>query len=403
MAGLDFLRRWADGGRRPDAVMARSDPDDGPSAAMVALLERIEERRASFGLAQAHRMPPVVRARMLICGLGAAFMPLVYRNGAALVDQPRIARRPDPWQSRFAFLYQTIDSMIDHGVAVWLRTEKDDAGYPRSVMVLPYNECSILWDERRFQRRVQWRGRELVPGVDCELVDLGRPAGELVGMGPLTAILPYLAPVWDAEVFAEAWFTSGGVPETVLTSDQKISAAEADAIKRRWLDVRTGPEPAVLGQGLAASWPNVDPERAQLHQSRSYGATIVARGLGIPGALLHVETTGATITYSNPEGAVDDLVKSTIAPMYLTPIEQTMSDLMPGPQVVRFDLNDLSRVSLRQRAEIYQILIDAGVMDSAEARQYEGWSPTETEAPHTFDSAGLLASGEPSIAEVPIA
>lgn len=115
------------------------------------------------------------------------------------------------------------------------------------------------------------------------------------------------------------------------------------------------------------------------------GAAVVARILGIPAALLHVETSGATITYTNPAGALEELVKSTIVPLYLTPVEQAWSELVPPTMAVRFELGDLQRADIAGRFAIYQQGIASGIMTAEEARAYEGWSTTNTETGHTFD------------------
>lgn len=371
------------------SMLARADgdPDTDVSRVADALYALIQSRLSAFTLTQARSMPPVVRAEMLIAGIGAALTPLAYREGAAMEDQPRSVLRPDPFGTRYDFVWQTITSLIEHGCAPWRLTNRDAAGFPQGITVLPHDEVLHTWEPglEGISRRYEYKGKPLTP-EDFRMVTIGRRAGELCGHGPLKAILPYLAPVYMAEQWALAWFAAGGIPDTVvMAKDGDLTAAEADAIRTKWLERRNGPGPAVIPNALAVSWPNVDPERAQLKESRAYGNTVTATGLGIPAALLHVSTSGASITYTNAMAATDELVKATIGPSYLSPIEQAWSELLPRPQVVRFDYNELQRVDLETRAGIYQTLIAAGVLDAGEARSYEGWSPTGTEAGHAYD------------------
>jgi phage portal protein BeeE len=151
----------------------------------------------------------------------------------------------------------------------------------------------------------------------------------------------------------------------------------------------------VLGGGLDVTFPGVDPQRAQLQEARSFGATVAAILLGIPGAMLHVSTSGATITYTNPAGAVEEVTKATIAPRWLVPIERAWSRLLPSTQSVRFDLADMQRADIAGRFALYKSAIETvdprtgePLMTVAEARAYEGWGPTETEAGHQFDPVG---------------
>lgn len=375
---------------RPVDVVHELQRADEVSTVAEAITLAIAARAASFTLAEARQLPPVVRAKQLLCGMSAQFLPLAYRNGRVMADQPSIVARPDPFGTRYEFVYAVVDSLVENGCAILRLTNPGADGRPRNAVLLPHEEVEHRWDAQRFQRRYSWRGLELTPGVDVAVVSIGRGPSDLCGRGPLREMLKFLAPVVAAEEWALSWFSEGGVPETVLTSDQKITGPEAAAIRARWAEVRAGAGVQVLGSGLTADFPKVDPERAQLKDSRSYGATIVARGLGIPAALLHVETSGATITYTNSAGATEELVKSTLAPVYLAPLEQVWSLLLPAPQVVRFDLNDMSRASLADRLGMYQQMRDLAMIDAAgeDARAFEGWGPrTETpEAAHAFDA-----------------
>ena len=138
-----------------------------------------------------------------------------------------------------------------------------------------------------------------------------------------------------------------------------------------------------------------------MQEARSYGATVAARILGIPAAMLHVETSGATITYTNPAGAMEELTKTTIVPGYLAPIEAHWSELVAGPTSVRFDLNDMQRADLAARAAIYAAFVGMGALTTAEVRAAEGWSPMAQDTAHAFDAtpadenaAGVAATAQ---------
>ena len=315
----------------------------------------------------------------LVAGIGASLSPLAYRDGQVMAEQPSNVLRPDPFGTRYEFVWQTIASLFEHGCAPWFLSGTDSAGFPSHITVIPHDELGHEWapNLRGLVRQYRWRGR-ILRDDELRMVTVGRRAGELCGRGVLKSILRYLEPVHMAEEWALAWFAAGGVPETfIMAKDGDLTAAEADAIRERYVERRTTHpgEPAVLPNTIGVQWPQIDPERAQLKESRAYGATIVARAAGIPAALLHVETSGASITYSNAMAAVDELVKATIGPSYLTPIEQAWSDLRPRPQVIRFDYKDIERADMQTRANIYETLIRAGVMSPEEPRAYEGWGP----------------------------
>lgn len=363
------------------------------------LYELIEARQTSFTLDQALKLPPVIRGVSLIAGVGASMLPLLYQGGQALERQPRIVRKPDPFRTRYQFIYQTLEAMVAdrYGEAFWMLTDHDERDYPRGARVLPNDEVRVQWDERRFEPRYWWRNRPMIPGRDIIHIAPNLRPGELHGRGPIYEALDYLYPIHAADAFASSFFSSGGLPMTVLKTAAKMTGEEAAQYKTQWVEARqtgNGAEPAVLSGGLEAEFPTADPQKSQMTEARGAGAAVVARTLGIPGALLHVETSGATITYTNPAGALEELVKTTIAPIYLAPLEQAWSELVPGTSAVRFDLGDMSRADIGARFGLYEQGIRAGVMTAEEARAYEGWSPVNNEPAHQYDPEPVAEPGE---------
>jgi HK97 family phage portal protein len=367
-------------------MQERADVSDVASMIYDAMVAR----QASFSLTDALRLPPVVRSVQLICSTAAQFLPVAYRGAFPLAVQPRIASKPDPFHSRYEFIYQSTYALLTEGETFWRIADRDSDGNVRSAFVLPNADVAVQWDDRRFLPRYTWRGQDLILDRDIKHVAIGRPAGELHGVSPLKQALPYLAPIAAAEDYALGFFESGGVPEVVLKAASKLSPTEAAEIKARWVASRLsrGPEPFVHGNDIEPDFPGIDPQKAQMQESRAYGRTIVASLLGIPAALLHVETSGATITYQNPAGAIDELVKGCVAPTYLAPLEQAWSELVPSTQSIRFNLNELQRADIGTRVTTYKTAIDAGLLDPEQAASFEGWvAPTQaTPTPSPADA-----------------
>lgn len=349
-----------------------------------------------FTLADALAMPAVIRAVQLTCSLIAQFTPVAYRDGVPLPDQPRLLTAT-PYSTVYEFLYQTVWSLIAEpgthgkgGDAYWWITSRDEDGLAREMIVLPPGEVRIERDRDRYHPVYTWRGTEL----DRDLVHLriGRPPGDLHGRSPLITGLPALAPVAAAEAYAFGFFSTSGIPSVLIKAPGEGSEDEAQRLKSQWMAAHAGPEatPAVMFKGLQGTveveYPSVDAQKAQLQESRAYGATIVARLLGIPAALLHVETSGATITYVNSGGAIDEFVRTTAQPVYLSPIESQYSLLVPRTQTVRFNTAELFRIDLAGRINAYAAAIGAGILTAPEARTFEGWpidTPIDTPPAYT--------------------
>lgn len=395
MGVLDWFRAPA-----PEPLVSRSEPGNSLDTLLSNI---IEKRRGAFGIDQARSIPAVARSRELLASTAASFLPLAYRDGQAMTSQPRIVTNPEAYGSRYSFVEQSMYSLVDYGCAPWRVFGRDDDP-SRSAIVLPHDEMAVEWARRPFTRTFRWNGKVI---GDDELIhiDIGRAAGELHGHGPLSRSLDMLYPVWEAEQFAASFFTSGGLPEVVLKTAQDLDHEEAEDLKRLWIGA-VNSTIRVAASGITPEFPGVDPQRAQLQEARSFGATVAATIFGIPAALLHVQTSGATITYTNPAGAVEEMVKATIAPRYLAPIETAWSKLLASTQSVRFDLADMQRADIKGRFELYQLAIGTvdprtgePLMSVREARSYEGWN-TDTEAGHQFDPVEAAPTPAVPAAEV---
>ena len=337
-----------------------------------AIAAAITERRSSFTMADALALPPVGRAVDLIVSIASTFQPVEFLGGTATIDQPRFVRRPDPFSTKQDFVAQTVAELVHEGEFFWLLGDRLE-GYPTHAMVLDKDEVDVNWDQRKFQRLYNWRGRELVHGVSIYHGAINRRPKDLHGRSVLKSALPYLATLDAAERFASESFGSGGVPHTVLKVAQKMTEQEAKTLKAIYTGSGKSEPVRVASAGVDLVFPDTDPQKMQLNEARSHGATTVARLMGIPGPLLLAETSGASITYQNVDAVVNLLTKVTILPRYLSPIEAALSDLVPRTKTVRFSLQELVRADITARAGVYKELIEAGVLLPDEARALEGW------------------------------
>ncbi len=352
-----------------------------PKTVEDVIAEATEARETTFGLADALRLPPVIRARTLLTSQAAQLTATMYRGGVPAPEQPLIVTRPG-LTTRQEFIAQTVAGLVDVGCAYWRPFEYNVDGVPRRVTVLPHDEVEVTWDRDRVFRLYAWRGHPLdAESTRPEIVHiaLNRGASELHGHGPITDGLPYLAPVEAAELYAAGWYGSGGVPSVTLRTPvgMEVDTEKSAAIKAAWMTAQASPvpTPAVLAGGIEDHYPGVDPQSSQLQEARSYGATVVARLLGIPGPLLIIESHGSTITYQSAPAALSQLVKETLAPTYLAPIEQAWSDLVGARAVVRFDLAETQRADIAARYAVYREGIELGIFTADEVRTWEGLAP----------------------------
>jgi len=330
-----------------------------------------------LGLGDYLSIPAVARARQLIVSLVAELEPVALRNGYPLESQPAVLNRPAPEITRQEWLGQLAGSLFDHGnAALWHpATSRNATGYPDLAIVLPWDELTLRWaDSSRLARRVAWADRELVPGRDVTLLSIGRHAGELEGHSPLSSIEDALARILAAELYAGDWFENGAVPSVTLKYDGVLTDTGAEAVKTRYVENHRDHSPAVLPKGWDLKETSGDPGSSQLLETRAYGALEVARGLGIfPAELLLAELGGSSLTYQNVADALMTFARVTLQPVYLAPIEEALSDLVPGTQSVRMNTSELERLGTAQRYAAYAVGLGAGFITTEQVDRWEGW------------------------------
>lgn len=332
-----------------------------------------------LGLGDYLGIPAVARARSLIVSLIAQLEPVAYSNGYPLAEQPAVLRRPAPEITRQEWLAQLGSSLVDYGNAVlWLpRTGRNAAGRPDVAIVLPYGDVHVEWsDGSRLSRTYHWAERELLPGRDVIHIAIGRTAGELEGHSPLDAIEDALARILAAELYAGDWFETGAVPSVTLKFEGTLTDDAAQLVKDRWVENHRDHSPGVLPKGWDLKETGADPGSSQLLETRQYGAQEVARGLGIfPAELLLAPVDGSSLTYQNVAEALMTFYRVTLQPLYLSPIEEGLSDLVPGTQAVRFSTLELERLDTAARWTAYETGLRAGFLSLDRINRWEGWEP----------------------------
>jgi phage portal protein BeeE len=164
------------------------------------------------------------------------------------------------------------------------------------------------------------------------------------------------------------------VPSVTLKFDGALTDAGADAVKAKWVENHRDHSPAVLPKGWDLKETGADPGSSQLLETRKYGVLEVARGLGIfPAELLLAELGGSSLTYQNVADALMTFARVTLQPVYIAPIEESLSDLLPGTQAVRLNTSELERLGTSARWDAYAAGLGAGFVTPEQIDRWEGW------------------------------
>lgn len=156
----------------------------------------------------------------------------------------------------------------------------------------------------------------------------------------------------------------------VLKSAASLSDSEALKLVNQWLE-REGNEVRVASGGADPVPFQIDPENAQLLESRKYSAAAVATMFGMDADLLNAAMSGSSLTYQNVGQRLDNFIRTTLGPNYLEPIEHGISERLSRTTVARFALQTLHKADVGTQATVYSTLVAAGV-DPVRAAEIAG-------------------------------
>lgn len=298
----------------------------------------------------------------------------VWRNGEELeVPTTSIVARPNLDCSRGAFFAQTTVSLATAGNAFWKLTRNSPTAAVTNVEVL--NPHNVFIDVENGKTVYRYEGKVFQKWQIKHLFHTRLP-GWNRGVGPIQAAQNELRGALDLRNYADQWFSSAGVPNGVLKTDQVLAPTDADAIRARWhaTQATNGRDVAVLGQGVSYQPVYLSPADAQFLESQQFSISQVARIFGIPATYLLAGVEGNSMTYTNLEQVDTAFVKYTLM-KYLSEIEAALSDLLPRGQEVKFKVEVLLRADLKTRYDAYKTAIEAGFLTANEVRAREGLLP----------------------------
>lgn len=319
---------------------------------------------------EAMTVPAVFRAVTMIANLIGSFTMEAWRNGQKMEIAPRLVSRPGVFSTTRDFYRDTAYCLASRGEYIWKVVDRDDEGMASKLLLLPPHEVQVTWDEDfPLMRQYQWRNKKQ-DAADIEHGTFAREPGGLRGIGPLQICGAALSVAVEADAWAARFFKRGGTPSTVLNSPVQLTAAESERLVDQWL-LREGNEVRVASGGVKPESYQIDPEGAQLLQSRQYSAAQVATMFGMDAELLNAAISGSSITYQNVGQRLDNFIRITLGPNYMEPIEHGISERLTRTTVARFATTTLLRADIGTQANVYKTLVDAG-MDAAQAASIAG-------------------------------
>lgn len=296
----------------------------------------------------------------------------VERNGVT-IPTPSLVSKPDPEQTRSAWIESNVASLCLTGNAFW-RLYRDSFGAVIAVRVLNPHAVTVVknLDPRKApdgEKFSYYLNAERIPATDIRHLSYLRVPGHVSGLGPIQAARFELSGVRDTRDYASRWFSESGQASAVLSTEQKLTAEQATSYREQWYATPAG-QVKVLGAGLSYQTYALDPADAQWLDSQRFDVTRVARLMGAPASLMLAAVEGGSMTYANVEQDWIGYVRFSLM-KYLREIEEALTSVLPGHQVSRFNIETLLRSDTKTRYEGYDLGIRAGFLRRSEVRAIE--------------------------------
>lgn len=330
---------------------------------------RYSEERA-LGL-----IPLFASVRILASSVASLPVQLYRRNGLyreQVSYVPQLLFKPAVVDDLYQWLQKCVFSLALRGNAYGLITQRDNLGFPSMIEWLNPDDCWV--DETDPWKPVYyWQGRE-VPTADIVHIPWVVLPGKVVGLSPLAAFAHTIGHGLTATEYGLTWFENGGTPPATLKNSQKtVPPVESEEISNRLSAAMRSRKPLVFGSDWDFNALKVSPEESQFVETMRLNASQIAAIYGVPPTKVGGDS-GGSMTYANVEQEGIDFVTFTLRP-WLVLLEGRLSQLMPGREYVKFNVDALVRASLLDRYSAYGLSLSQGWRNVDDVRALEDLPP----------------------------
>ena len=343
---------------------------------------------------QAARISPGVEACIGHISRASAMLPIEHyqvlpEGGTRLIPNSpvyKVLRKPNKYQTRSDFILNLVRCMLyaGNGYAVAVRNPEFEI---TALHLLPPTGTRHYVDPTDQEIYYYVSGNQLsgmkdmlVPARDMlHLRTITSETDPLQGITAITSAAASVAAGNSINGNNAAFFNNMSRPSGVLTTELELDADQTKALRERWEQqsslLNAGKTP-VLSHGLGWSPLSMSASDAELVNFYKLSLEDVARVLGIPSALINIDTNSST--FSNVESLLNMWVTTSLGSM-IDAIELSLEDLfqLPDNQRINFEMEYLLRGNLQNRMDAYGKGILSGVYSINEARNKEGLKPIE--------------------------
>ena len=223
----------------------------------------------------------------------------------------------------------------------------------------------------------------------------------LNGLNPIQYARDALGGAIATANHASKFWSKGGRPSTVLSTEQKVGPEDKTRIRNDWANLYAGPDGdmiAVLDQDLKADFLTHDMRASQFLETREFQVVDLARIWGVPP---HLIFDLSKATFSNIEQQSLEFVIYHLGPHY-TRVAQAATKAFAGEGFYFEHLTDaLVKGDLKSRMEAYWLQRQMGMTNGNELRRGENKPDIEGPAGTEYwRPANMMAAGEPAASPI---
>jgi len=289
-----------------------------------------------------------------------------------------IRRRPNPFMPAFRFKRTVMFHAIfrGNGYAAVLR---DNAHRPSRLLILPPTPATYpvvvdgeLWYVTSINgQQHKLRGEDVIhiPGLSFD---------GLEGLDVFTVMADAFGLEVAQHKHAETFFKKGTQTVGFLTAPKRLGDEELDDLRSNWAKMQAGLENmhnvGVLHGGMDFKSLGIDPQKAQLMQSREFGLTEVANIFCAPP---HKAGSSARTSYNSLEMENTDYLQTTLDTWLVTWEEECFEKLLSDDEkeneeyAVEFNRDAILRVDYATRMAGMARMKEIGVLNSNQICAWE--------------------------------
>jgi HK97 family phage portal protein len=297
-----------------------------------------------------------------------------YRPRPIWLDQPDL----DLATSRDEHFTQVMVSLLLDGNA-FVRVVRDPVGNVIALIVLDPKRVEVRRNKDFvIEYHLRDIDRVLSKSEVLHITELRKP-GALRGSSRIDELKEVFGLTAALDEFASRFFGQGSQTSGVIEVPGALSREQAkdlvDSFEEGHKGLARSHRPGVLFGGAKFNKTGVDPNEAQMLESRKMQVEEIARAFRVPLHMLSTAIPGA-MSYASVEQNAIQFATYTIRP-YLSRIEAAYSTLLPQGVFVRFNMDGILRGDIQTRFSAYSTGTQAGFLSVNDIHRLKDLPPVE--------------------------